>query len=111
MPSSLFTIVEATSPARIAQARALLVEYADSLPFSLEYQGFTEELATLPGRYAPPTGSLLIAMDHAGAPAGTAALREIGMSALGRTCEMKRLFVRPACRGHGLGRRLAERIV
>ena len=59
---------------------------------------FEEELASLPGKYAPPRGSLLLAM-HDGRPAGCVALREIDA----RACEMKRLFVYPHLHGKGIG--------
>ena len=86
--------------------RTLFTEYAQSLDFSLCFQGFAEELAALPGKYAPPRGALLLA-EHEGQAAGCVALREIGPD----VCEMKRLFVRPAFRGCGLGRELVEAIV
>jgi putative acetyltransferase len=103
-------IVEADSPDLVGVAAGLFREYAASLPFSIEYQGFEAELAALPGKYAPPSGRLLLAMDGANA-AGCVALREIGTEQWGRICEMKRLYVRPAYRGRGLGRCLAERVV
>ena len=89
-----------------ATARALFEEYQESLGFSLCFQNFDAELASLPGAYAPPGGRLLLAF--AGAePAGCIALRKIGEE----ICEMKRLWVKPGFRGTGLGRRLAETLM
>ena len=91
------------SDADITTTRLLFREYAESIGIDLEYQGFSAELATLPGKYAPPTGELFIAI-NAGEPAGCVALR-----ALARTItEMKRLYVRPSARGTGLGKGLVE---
>jgi putative acetyltransferase len=96
----------------LSAIRALFVEYAESLGFSLAYQGFADELATLPGRYAPPGGALLLARAD-GVAAGCVALRGLGDG----ICEMKRLFVCPALRGlrtdegASIGRALAHRVV
>lgn len=99
-------VTPAATAEDLAHARALFEEYAASLDFSLCFQGFDAELATLPGRYAPPSGRLLLARVD-GAVAGCVALRRIADG----TCEMKRLFVRPAFLGTGCGRALAEAIV
>jgi putative acetyltransferase len=107
---SMLRLVEADTPEMTCAAAGLFREYAGSLPFSLDYQGFEEELAGLPGRYARPTGVLLLAFVGEEL-AGCAALREIELAAWGRVCEMKRLYVRPRFRGRGIGRLLAERIV
>ena len=87
----------------IASIRVLFREYAATIGIDLEYQGFSAELATLPGKYAPPTGELFLATD-AGELAGCVALRAIART----ITEMKRLYVRPAARGTGLGKRLVE---
>jgi putative acetyltransferase len=89
------------------QVRALLRAYAGSLPFALDFQGFEDELETLPGAYAPPRGALLAARDWDNRLAGCVALRPMD----DETCELKRLYVRPEQRGSGLGRRLVEAIV
>ena len=99
-------IRQADSPADVATARALFEEYQESLGFSLCFQNFDEELAGLPGAYAPPDGRLLLAF-AGDEPAGCIALRKIGEE----ICEMKRLWVRPAFRGTGLGRRLVEALM
>jgi putative acetyltransferase len=100
------SIFPASSPQHIAQARELFLDYAKSLGFSLCFQNFEEELAGLPGHYAPPEGRLLLA-ESEGALVGCAALRPLEAG----TCEMKRLFLRPSCRGKGFGRVLAERLI
>ncbi len=101
-------IVRATSAAQIEQARALFTEYAAQLGIDLCFQNFTQELATLPGDYAAPTGCLLLAMDDAAESAiGCVALRRLDAEA----CEMKRLYVRPEARGYGVGVDLIDRVI
>jgi ribosomal protein S18 acetylase RimI-like enzyme len=90
----------------LAAVKALFEEYARSLNFSLCFQGFDQEMATFPAKYAPPTGALLLATVEE-QPAGAVALWQQAPG----ICEMKRLYVRPEFRGHALGRRLAESIV
>lgn len=103
-------IVPAEGPARIADARRLIAAYADWLAqdhgISLAFQGIAAELATLPGRYAPPDGALLLATGPAGA-LGCVALRRHAPD----TCEIKRLYVAPEARGACLGRSLARAIL
>ena len=87
----------------LADVRRLLVEYANALPFALDFQDFDDELATLPGRYAPPGGRLLVGSID-GQVVGCVGVRRFD----DQTCEMKRLFVSADARGSGLGRVLAE---
>jgi GNAT superfamily N-acetyltransferase len=107
-------IREASGAADLALARALFEEYAAWLDEDLCFQGFAEELATLPGSYARPRGRLLLA-GHAGDALGCIALRPLpdasGDARSTTTGEVKRLYVRPAARGRGVGRQLAGRIV
>ena len=100
------SIAQVESPAQIAQARELFLEYAQSLGFSLCFQNFDQELAGLPGDYAPPEGHLLL-VECEGQLAGCVALHKLDS----RVCEMKRLYLRPQFRGKGLGRTLAEHLI
>src|SRR4051795_7426383 len=101
-------IIQARTAPQIEQARALFLEYGASLGFSLCFQSFDQELAALPGDYAPPSGRLLLAEVEA-QPAGCVALHALENG--DGVCEMKRLYVRPAFRGQQLGRRLVEEAV
>jgi len=103
-------IVVAETPAQIEAARSLMRAYAASLGVDLGFQDFERELAELPGDYAPPAGALLLALVD-GAPAGCGALRPRADVDYPNACEMKRLYVREAHRGLGLGRRLAQALM
>ena len=99
-------VIEAVTGAELAIAAQLFREYQEELDVDLCFQGFEEELATLPGRYAPPRGSILLARVDAEV-VGCVAVRPIADG----ICEMKRLFVRPPFRGRSIGRELAEAII
>jgi putative acetyltransferase len=102
----VLSITQAVTPEQIDQTRAMFLEYAQSLNFSLCFQSFDAELAGLPGDYAPPEGRLLLAT-FSGQPAGCVALHRFGEKSE-HTCEMKRLYVRPEFRGHNIGRALID---
>ncbi|MGA2259541.1 MAG: hypothetical protein ABSG53_33105, partial [Thermoguttaceae bacterium] len=82
-------IIPAHSDSDLLAARGLFVEYAENLGVDLCFQGFREELAGLPGAYAPPDGRLLLAIDGDWA-VGCVAIRKLGDG----ICEMKRLYVK-----------------
>ncbi len=92
------------------ETRLVLRDYAASLAVDLCFQGFEEELASLPGVYAPPGGLMLLAIVD-GAVAGSGAFRPLPDADYPNACEMKRLFVRPAFRRFGLGRLLAQSLM
>jgi ribosomal protein S18 acetylase RimI-like enzyme len=95
-----------TSGPDLEEVRGLFREYAEWVAVDLSFQGFAEELAGLPGQYVPPKGVLLLCVVD-DTPAGCVAVREWEAG----TCEMKRLYVRPACRGRKCGVFLAERAI
>jgi ribosomal protein S18 acetylase RimI-like enzyme len=101
-----FVIAPAETASDMTAVARLFREYAESLGIDLGFQHFDEELASLPGEYAPPRGALLIAR-VAHDVAGCVAVRPLD----GDTCEMKRLYVRPQFRGLKLGEALAHAII
>ncbi len=102
----MISLVDASSGPQLDVVRELFREYQRTIQVDLCFQGFEQELAALPGRYAPPAGRLLVALVDA-AVAGCGALRPIG----GGVAELKRMWVRPAHRGTGLGRAIAEELL
>ena len=110
MSCQLVRIVTPEHPGELDALREIFREYAASLNVDLSFQSFDQELATLPGEYAPPRGALLMALVD-GQVAGCCALRPLDTADFPNACEMKRLYVRPVYRGLGLGRELAETIM
>jgi len=99
-------ITPARGPEDMRHIRELFTEYQQWLGVDLCFQGFDKEMRALPGKYAGPRGSLLLARD------GEVVAGGVGLWPLGDDiCEMKRLFVRDPWRGQGLGRRLAVAII
>ncbi len=101
-------ITPASFPTDLPAITQIFLAYAAALPIDLGYQGFDDELASLPGRCAPPQGALLIARDANGDALGCVAMRSLDEPGV---CEMKRLYVAPAGRGRGLGKQLALAII
>ncbi|MGD0337507.1 MAG: GNAT family N-acetyltransferase [Bacteroidota bacterium] len=98
----MITVHFVTTADEIKIIRALFKEYEFSLGVDLSFQKFNEELGTLPGKYSPPAGRLLLAY-RSDEPAGCAAVRKI----MDDVCELKRMYVRPTFRGQGIGKQLA----
>ncbi len=105
------TTVRVRTPQQVDAARLLCREYLNWLAndhnIRLDFQGVEEELESLPGEYAPPTGEFLLAYSSTGELLGCIAVRRFR----DEVCEVKRLFVRPAGRGGGVGHLLAIAIV
>ncbi len=106
-PSPDIRIEVVTQQPQLGWIRELFLEYQQDIGVDLCFQGFTDELAQLPGTYQAPYGVLLLAFVD-GQPAGCCALRPLLDSDHTNACEMKRLFVRRAFRGFGLGRLLVD---
>ena len=109
-PGPQIELLVADEPERIAAVRGLVAEYAHMLGIDLCFQNVEAELAGLPGEYAAPAGTLLLALVD-GQPAGCGALRPLPDVDYPNACEMKRLYVRRAFRRFGLGRLLAQQLM
>jgi putative acetyltransferase len=96
----------AESPGELAVVRQLWGEYWESLGLPMEFQGFGDELKSLPGVYGAEGGLLLVAFDSEES-AGTIAMRRLDA----KSGELKRLYLRPKFRGRGLGRRLLQAVI
>jgi putative acetyltransferase len=106
-------VVELRTPAHATEllaTRTIFTEYASTVSVDLCFQNFSQELDALPGEYTEPRGALFLAWVD-GAVAGCCALRPFDASDYANAAEMKRLYVRPAYRGLGLGRLLTEGIL
>jgi len=102
----MLTILQAETDAHLDQARLLFAEYIASLGFDVSFQNVADELARLPGLYAPPSGRLLLAL-HENQAAGCVALRKLD----DETCEMKRLYVKPQYRNLRIGKALVDALI
>lgn len=114
MPEEPVRIVEASTPGEVEDARRLFSEYAESLGWDISSGGFAEEVESLPGRYGPPEGALLLALvgDDAAGVLGLQPIPEearIPLPGVERFGELKRLYVRLQYRRRGIGRMLMER--
>ncbi|WP_341897750.1 GNAT family N-acetyltransferase [Ferrovibrio terrae] len=107
MTDSAITIQPAVTPEDLAAVRRLFTAYAQSLDFSLCFQGFDEELASLPGKYAPAVKGALLLGKRDGVAIGVVGLRDLGDG----IAEMKRLYIDPAGRGLNAGRRLTDAVL
>jgi putative acetyltransferase len=107
VPRPSIQLVTPDTHAQMTATRQIFAEYAAQLGVDLCFQNFDAELAALPGEYARPQGALLLAVVD-GEVAGCCALRPLGSVDYPNAAEMKRLYVRDAYRGWGLGRQLAE---
>jgi len=105
--SAGFHITQVRTPDDLEATIALFHAYADFLGVDLTYQKFQEEMAAMPGKYAPPQGELLLARGEDGSALGCVGLRPLEDG----VCEMKRLYVIPKARGLGLGQALADAIL
>lgn len=109
-PSTTVTITPVRSPADLASAIALFTAYTNALGIDLAFQDFSTEMASMPGKYAPPRGELLLAKNSAAEAVGCVALRPLPAHGE-HVCEMKRLYVAPEGRGTGAGRALAVAVI
>ncbi|PWY95318.1 acyl-CoA N-acyltransferase [Aspergillus sclerotioniger CBS 115572] len=115
MTTPTYHIIPATTPSHLTTARTLFTTYAQYLNIDLTFQNFEAELSSLPGKYSPPDGEILLAYSNTSPPMplGCVALRPLPSppESPRQYCEVKRLYVAPEARGLGLGRALVNAIV
>ncbi len=100
----MIELIQARTPEEFSAAKQLFLEYAESLGFSLCFQGFDEELKKLPVLYNPPSGELILARSELGEFVGCVGVKKFDNT----TCEMKRLYVKPVARTEGVGYQLVK---
>ncbi|PPJ51219.1 hypothetical protein CBER1_08054 [Cercospora berteroae] len=103
-----FTIEPVNKQEDLTDTIKLFKIYAQSLGIDLQFQDFDNEMSSMPGKYAPPTGALYLARNNEGEAVGCVGLRPLSIPS---HCEMKRLYVDPKGRGMGVGKALAEKVV
>ncbi|GIZ43439.1 hypothetical protein CKM354_000666700 [Cercospora kikuchii] len=103
-----FTIAPVNNHQDLADTITLFRIYAQSLGIDLQFQDFDNEMSSMPGKYAPPTGALYLARNNEGQAIGCVGLRPLSIP---NHCEMKRLYVDPKGRGMGIGKALAEKVI
>lgn len=110
---STFTITPVRNAADLTNLISLFHAYAGSLGFDLAFQDFDAEMSSMPGKYSPPGGELLLARNERGVAIGCVGLRPLPSASAEevRICEMKRLYVTPTGRGTGVGKALASTVI
>ncbi len=99
-------VAQARTRSQLSSAEELIKEYAASLGIDLSFQNFEREMAEFPGAYSRPDGRIIIAIEGRDA-VGVVGIRKLS----GKTCELKRMYVRPEFRGMGIGRMLANKAI
>lgn len=107
-----FHITAVRTPEDLAATISLFTSYVAWLDLDLSFQGLDAEMASMPGKYAPPTGELFLARDTASGEAiGCIGLRPLPGLGDGEICETKRLYVAPEGRGRGVAKALAIEVL